>query len=104
MAFIPNYGKSGSAPDCKNCWSFFFSLYHQYLNHQAEPYARISRKHGSGIKTPELKLAASGKGENCEGMSTRAHGTIGPQVQAISAKAIPSAKKPVVPENHGLVY
>jgi len=47
-------------------------------------------------------LAASGKGENCEGMSTRAHGTIGPQVQAISAKAIPSAKKPVVPKNHGL--
>ena len=94
MAFIPNYGKSGSAPDCKNCWSFFFSLYHQYLNHQAEPYARISRK----------QLAASGKGENWEGMSTRAHGTIGPQVQAISAKAIPSAKKPVVPENHGLVY
>ena len=54
------------------------------------------------LEYPELKLAASGKGENCEGMSTRAHGTIGPQVQAISAKAIPSAKKPVVPKNHGL--
>jgi len=56
MAFIPNYGKSGSAPDCKNCRSFFFSLYHQYLNHQADPYARISRKHGSGIKNAGIEI------------------------------------------------
>lgn len=34
----------------------FFSLYHQYLNHQAEPYARISRKHGSGIKNAGIEI------------------------------------------------